>query len=322
MTSQAKRNFFEGGQKFDWESYVKYRPNYDSSGFYQQLWDYHQTKGNGSWALAYDVGCGPAQVAECLASKFSTVVASDVSPFHVNVARDRLGGISEKGFGKVECLIAPGETVDRPGDEGQVDMLAAAECVPLMDTKAAISNFARLMKPGGTLAIWFYGGPIYTHNGQVDALAAEIRRRHREITSLGFEEHRPFKGTIWAQAWNVICSWLDSIDLPESEWKNVQRIKHNHGHEIGFIDQDQFDAEVQYASKVKPGEEVFHEESSLWKNSADFSWAKGFIDTNIPRTKDYITDEVRQLYESLEEKMSGEDFEVIWPAVCIFATRK
>ena len=68
MASTVDQTIFEGGASFDWETYLRYRPDYRQSNFYPIIWKYHDEH-NCGYELAYDVGTGPGNVAEVLASK-------------------------------------------------------------------------------------------------------------------------------------------------------------------------------------------------------------------------------------------------------------
>lgn len=299
------KNVFEGGSTFDWKSYISYRPDYRLSNFYDLIWDYH-LKNGGQWNVAQDVGCGPGNVTEVLAEKFDKVHASDANAYIVEVAKSRLGS------DKVTFEVARAEDVTEP----QADLITAAECIPLMNQEAAIDAWARLLKPGGTLAIWFYGGPIWPDK------EVELQYLMRKIGSRSCDEFRPFKGTPWERIWTVVSSWLDLLHFPEKDWQSVKRMKWNNDRELSFIDMAEYDFEVKYEDMSKNDEVSEKKDRSFWAKQADFAWAKGFVDAQIPRTKDYETDEVKEMFGKMKDEMGSKTYNISWPVVLILATKK
>ena len=42
-------------------------------------------------------------------------------------------------------------------------MIVAAEAMVMMDSTEGLCSFAKLFKPGGSLATWFYGHPAFSN---------------------------------------------------------------------------------------------------------------------------------------------------------------
>jgi trans-aconitate 3-methyltransferase len=302
MTSTVDTTIFEGGSSFDWETYLRCRPDYRQSNFYPIIWQYHNSH-NGSYDLAYDVGTGPGNVAEVLASSFERVEASDMSAFHVSVARQRHKELANAAFSHSRAEDLSGDKI--------ADLVTVAECLPLMEIEKAISTFRDLLKPGGTLAIWFYGGPIYTGH---DTATSEIQKLHRDITSRSFDQLRPLKGPTWS----TIGSWLDNVALLPGEWKDVRRVKWNAEYPLGFSEDFKNDMPSAIGSS-ETMEKI--SDPTFWAKDVDFAWAKGFIDAQIPRKESYLTAEVEIIYAKMEELMGGKEHPITWPAILILATR-
>ena len=148
---------FACGDSFDWSTYLAARPVYTESNFYDQIFAYHKSRGNG-WTLAHDVGTGPGNVAHDLSHHFDHIQASDPSIAHFDEAKHRLGDRN------VTIVESRGETLLEKTDaelHGKADLVAVAETIALMEPVRALENFAGLLKPGGTLAVWFYGRPVF-----------------------------------------------------------------------------------------------------------------------------------------------------------------
>ncbi len=95
-----------------------------------------------------------------------------------------------------------------PNDLGQADLVTVAECIPLMHAEQAMSVLAKLLRLGGTVAIWFYGRPIFADKSQKKCQAIYSR-----ITGKAFERVLPLKGSPMARALITMASWLDNVSF-------------------------------------------------------------------------------------------------------------
>ncbi|KAG6361926.1 hypothetical protein INS49_010155 [Diaporthe citri] len=298
--------FAEELPEFDWENYLKARPDYTGSTLYDRLFAYHDAH-SGSYDTAYDVGCGPGQVVSALAEKFSRVHGSDPNAFIISKAREAFKAFRNVSLevGKAEAVISANK--DRAGT---ADLITAAECIPLMDIDAAMSAFAKLLRPAGTLAIWFYGGPIFAIPG-LDEHSPEVtgvQALFQEILNRSYDEFRPFKGSVLEKPCTMIESWLDNVAFDPAQFKDVERVKWNTDRELHMLGRDAIGFDMKHINLIGEGEIVVDEgvdRSFLLRENVDFDWAKGFIDSAIARKKYYITDEVGEMLGRLEAKMKG-----------------
>ena len=309
-------NFFAASFSFDWEGYLKHRPSY-SKEFYDLIYKNHASK-KGPFGLAHDIGAGPGNVADVLAERFSRVVVSDASPENISVAKQRLK--DKHDFGKLDFVVSRGEEIASKYPPGSADLITAAECIPIMDGPAATASFAKLLKPGGTLAIWFYGRPIFAEDGM--ERASEL---YTKIAGIAFSTFKPFKGTLLEHSWKVIASWLDCVALPSTEWEDVERTRWNADKPILFLPESELDHPLDYSSTVTAEEKIVEKiDRSWWAKDAGIDFVRGFIGVNLPWKKDYETPETDELYRELEEELGGENakHKIAWPVVLILATRK
>lgn len=215
----------------------------------------------------------------------------------------------QQRYGHLQNITFQQSRAEDVVDSG-ADMATVAECLPLMDLDQAMATFGSLLRPGGTLAIWFYGGPIYADPGHED-----IQSLHRAITARSFDELRPLTG----HTWDTIRSWLDNVKLPANHWKDVKRIKWNSDRPLSFS--DEFESALE--SAIQPEETVkIVTDREFWAKDVDFLWARGFIAAQIPRQESYITPEVERMYARMEKLMSGKLHRITWPVVLILATKK
>lgn len=320
--TESTNLFGEELPSFDWENYLKARPDYIGSALYDRLFAYHDSH-SGSYDIAYDVGCGPGQVVSALAEKFSRVHGSDPNAYIISKARETFKAFRNVSFevGKAEAVISASK--DRAGT---ADLITAAECIPLMDIDAAMSAFAKLLRPGGTLAIWFYGRPILAIPG-LDEHSPEVtgvQALFQEIFNRSYDEFRPFKGSVLEKPCTMVNSWLDNVAFDPAQFKDVERLKWNTDRELHMLGNDAMDFDVKHINLIREGETVVDEgvdRSFLLRENVDFGWAKGFIDSAIARKKDYITEEVEEMLGRLERKMEGNTWNVSLPGVLLLATK-
>ncbi|KAI9713620.1 MAG: hypothetical protein M1820_001003 [Bogoriella megaspora] len=311
-----------------WDVYLDARPTYSST-FYNLIYEYHAKYGNNQWVLAEDIGTGPGNTAAVLSSRFQKVHASDSGDTHVEVAKQRL---ARDGVGNVVVYKANGETVSQAGvtTPGSADLLTVAEAIPLMDASKAITSFSEVLAPGGTLAIWFYGRPIFVdqHSQSTGTTkAARCQRIFDEICIRAYSRIRPMKGTHWEQTTTRLFSWLDDLELPDDIWGQVQRFKWNADRPLSFYDEAACDHTVVTRYQARDDEERFDEiDRKFWSKNWNIEKVKRFIGVLLPQFTEQFAPEINadQYFAELEKAMGGPDafMQITWPVVLILATRK
>ncbi len=315
MGSQGD-NFFEGAG-FDWESYIVHRPAPDAQ-FYQLIYDHHRTNG-GEFNLAHDIGTGPGNIAEQVGKAFKRVHASEPSAYHTSVAEHRLKAIDPDKFTTQQC---GGEDISTAGHKsGSVDLITVAQCIPLMKVDQAISGFAKLLKPNGTVAIWFYGRPAFADPSQ-----QRSQLIINQILSKAWDRVRPMKGTGFEAAKIMLCAFLDNVSFPENDWKQVRRVKWNHDKPMMFLEDDDVDFEIKWDSQVRKDEsEEKIIDRDFWAIDADVAWMRGFVDYALPwENKDEEKAQFDGLFRELELSMGGKEKKqrITWPVALLLATKK
>lgn len=325
-------NFFAHAEYNEeyWDNYLTARPDY-SAAFYNIIAEYHNTH-HGSSILAHDVATGPGNVAAELIAQlgFERVVASDANETHLTVASHRLAQlVSEE---KVEIRHCAAEALASVHKKEDVDLVTAAECMPLLDAETSLKAFAEVLKPGGTLAMWFYGRPIFAEP-EFAAKCTPIFTRilnalFSKIIRGGGEQHKAgFK-----RATERLVSFLDDVELPAGTWKDVKRIKWNSKYTMMFYDIEACDFEVQVMEKWKGGkdgeEEVVEEIEDLgfWERKWDLDGVKRFVGALLPTFDRSLleTEEMVALWQKLGEAMGGtkEERRIGWPVVLILGSKR
>jgi SAM-dependent methyltransferase len=99
-------------------------------------------------ALAWDAGTGNGQAATGLARWFDRVHATDASEKQIaNAEPDE----------RVRYAVGPESASGLP--DASCDLVTAAQALHWFDVPAFFREARRVLKPGGTIAIWTYGGP-------------------------------------------------------------------------------------------------------------------------------------------------------------------
>ena len=205
-----------------------------------------------------------------------------------------------------------------PHEHGQADFVAVAECIPLMDAEQAMTGFAKLLRPGGTVAIRFYGRPIFADEKSQDL--------SDKITSKAFERTFPLKASQMESAIKTMTSWMDVVMFPSETWTDVQRIKWNNGKPLSFRGEEHLDHEIKYKSGVGPGDMIEEQvDRDFWaKKDCGIEWVKRFIDAQYPweTTDDEIGAQLKPMYEELEAAMGGKGgtVKIAWPVVLLLTT--
>lgn len=315
-----------GSEDAYWTAYEATRPNYADDLFYEYMYTYHSSKSECSFRVAHDVACGSGVAAAELGKRFEHIIASDNNRTSLDTARRRLTAVLPSE--KVAFSECTGEELCSRHSAQSADFIAAAESLPLMDAPVALSGFWRILKPGGTLAIWFYGRPHFTE----PEYKTQCQDFFDQIMDRSFAKVINGGGTARAMAWkraaDGIASWLDYLDFPPDQWEMVQRNKWNsETAKMGFFSSDACDFPIQPTSNVRETEVTVEKENlNLWKGKWDVQGAKNFVQVSFPNFKGMVEadDEIGGLFEELARAMGGEDAVrcYTWPVVLILATAK
>ncbi|KAK3301742.1 S-adenosyl-L-methionine-dependent methyltransferase [Chaetomium strumarium] len=167
-TAAAKETTFRSFSRAQGASYAQHRLDYHPR-LYQLVLDHHNATG-GRLDTLLDVGCGPGTAVRTLAPHFAHALGIDPSEGMIATARS-LGGYCCSGSGstpeKKEPIRFEVSTVEelemgisRDGtgiQEGSVDLLVAATAAHWFDMSVFWPLAARLLRPGGTVALWTGG---------------------------------------------------------------------------------------------------------------------------------------------------------------------
>ncbi|KAF4478485.1 trans-aconitate 3-methyltransferase [Fusarium agapanthi] len=114
----------------------------------------HHTSTDGKTRCVLDVGCGPGTATQKLALHFDVAYGVDPGASMITTATE-LGGRTRTGD-LIVYKLSTAEDIDKINDipHTSVDMIAAATAAHWFDMPRFWAAAARVLKPGGTVAIW------------------------------------------------------------------------------------------------------------------------------------------------------------------------
>ncbi|KAI2609644.1 S-adenosyl-L-methionine-dependent methyltransferase [Hypoxylon fragiforme] len=306
-----------------WDEYIATRPVYGAK-IFQRIYDYHASH-SPSRLAALDIGTGSGSAIGPLAQHFDHVVASDNDPTSLAFARGRYAAVPAS---HLSYTLSSGEDLLQHHSPTSFDLITCAETFPLMDTLPALHNASTLLRPGGTLAIWFYGPPFFTEEAFAGAcqpvLDAIMDHNFRPVVNGGGDAQRE----AWRRAADGKASWLDYIPFDPATWTDVQRHKWNTQARLSFFTPAACGFPVKPVSRVEAHELVSEErDADFWKVEWDGRMLRRFVRASFPKTREVLEgkDEIMDaLFKRLMNAMGGQDArrKLSWPAVLVLASRK
>jgi SAM-dependent methyltransferase len=154
------------------EAYAQTRPGYSPT-LYKTILDQHTSTG-GHLTTLLDVGCGPGTTAFQLASNFTHVIGLDPSEGMITTARSLIPSSlptnpnpktkieTETKTKTIRFEISTAEDLgshlDPPVEDESVDLITASTAAHWFNMSLFWPACARVLKPGGSVAIWSSGG--------------------------------------------------------------------------------------------------------------------------------------------------------------------
>ncbi|KDQ64781.1 hypothetical protein JAAARDRAFT_202064 [Jaapia argillacea MUCL 33604] len=139
---------------FSAENYKAYRPRYPER-LFTDILEYHDSHGGGRES-ALDLGCGPGTVTEPLTAFFDKVAGVDPSQGMLDVASKSAKTLTLEGK-SLEYLVGSAE--DIPACDSSVDLITSGTSAHWFPANWW-TNAARVLRPGGTVAVFAYGTPF------------------------------------------------------------------------------------------------------------------------------------------------------------------
>ncbi|KAJ5198213.1 uncharacterized protein N7498_007330 [Penicillium cinerascens] len=173
--SATQEKTFSSYNKEQGKTYAQFRPDY-SPGVYHVVLDQHKAS-SGELDTLIDLGCGPGNVARALGVHFAHAIGLDPSEGMIATARSLGGTTSTSEPIRYEVSTAEdiGANASPPIPDNSVDLITAANSAHWFDMSRFWPSAARVLKPGGSVAIWTSGGSrIHPSVPNAAAMQAEI----------------------------------------------------------------------------------------------------------------------------------------------------
>lgn len=286
---------------FNTAHYNTARPSYPDL-FYQTLVQYHKEGNNPKFQSALDVGCGSGFVTFKLTEFFETVTGTDISATMIGQCQADLRASS-----KIQFAVAPGEKSPEFIGENSVDMITAAECCHWFDHDLFFRECHRILKPGGTLAFWFYLDPVFPGHEKANQLYTEYAYG-LSVAKYG-DAYERFFGDFYEQPGHEFFrTAMASVSVPEPLYEDIVRHHYvpkagENGEEITSL----------YIERVVPLS-VYKDYVTSW--SGYHNWKK--VHGDKPDTAD-------RFIEELSEAMGVDvntPVRIVFPTVYTFARKK
>ncbi|KAI1095788.1 S-adenosyl-L-methionine-dependent methyltransferase [Rostrohypoxylon terebratum] len=292
-----------GFSRVNWSTYLAYRPIYQTA-FFERIFNYHAQKQGTTWSVGHDVGAGCGIVSSTLAARFDNVIVSDPNDGYVTLAKELLVEEASLPESKFTFLQEPAEKSSVA--TGTVDLIAACECIQWTNPGAAIKEFGRQLKTGGTLAITYYVRPLVEGGERAQAVWKGVWATHSELA----------RGDVYERAFRTVNTALENLEFPEEQWETVKRVYINTRGNVSDFAMNNMTAE----RKVKESEEkIWVEDDEEWFDTKDVKWFKGYLSTWVPSIPET---EMQGVWDELESALGDTKVRIRTPVVMIFATKK
>lgn len=200
-------------------SYARFRPRYPAA-LFDWLADVSPSRD-----LAWDVAAGSGQASVELAARFAQVVATEASAEQLAHAEARPN------------LTYRHERAERSSlGEASADLVTVAQALHWFDHPAFFAEAARVLKPGGVLAVWCY--EVFEATPAIDAV---VSRFYHDVVGPYWPPERRWIETgyadlvlplprVEAPAFEMALSWtLDELVGYLGTWSAAQRYRADRG---------------------------------------------------------------------------------------------
>ncbi|KAG8931952.1 hypothetical protein FRC01_000534 [Tulasnella sp. 417] len=198
------------GYYYQQQSYSRPASQYQSQGgptypprLLKAVLNYHFNRGIGGKDTVVDIGCGTGQVTQTLSPYFNRVIGADPSEGMIETARKKHASNERK----MEFIVASGEEVDQQVEKDSVDLITAGQAAHWFDYQRLWPSLARMLKPGGTVALWGYSEFRIANHPELSPLITQY--------SLGSDSLGPY----WEPGRKILDNHYRDIAFPTApEW--------------------------------------------------------------------------------------------------------
>ena len=322
----------------DWSEYQKGRPAYPPS-LTELIYNYRRQHSQAGWERLVDVGAGSGIASTNFIPDFKVVHISDPSPSNEEQARPFLSTWVERhGLNTtLEYSQSTGEDAYLKTGEKQADLVICATAAHFMDPDGLATSIAKMLRPGGTLAVYSYWMPTFPHQSQQfhDAFAQTLDKLILKPAVSGSDTGRAMVTKVLMNRMTG-KGGLDSLPLSEDSFHDPLRVYINSpadelpyrelsrqfsptNEKLGGPSRVNFkDRIVHYQSGVNP-------EAEGWSFDVDRKQLAAFLDSVSPMNNKLSEEESRAVYADWERVFADEcstgTATIHWPVYVALATR-
>ncbi|KAJ6092088.1 hypothetical protein N7467_004057 [Penicillium canescens] len=323
----------------DWNKYQQGRPPYPSS-LTGLIYDYHRRHPSAGWERLVDIGAGSGIAATNFMADFKIIHNSDPSPWNEEQARTFLSNYAkEHGLSpQLEFSLSTGEETYKHTGESAADLVIAATAAHFMDPDGLVECAAKILRPGGTLAVYSYWNPSFP--GRSKHFHETFGKTFDNLVLKALESgddanHVRLAKVIERRMTGGGC--LDSLPLPAELFEDPKRVYINAGPgEIPYKYLYQRFAtpgkDVGGVSRVSERDEIVgyttdeDVEAEGWAFDAGREWFPVFFNTIRPANSKMTEQETRKAYKEWEQVFDEEcpqgTVRVQWPCYLVLARRR
>jgi SAM-dependent methyltransferase len=204
---------FSSFNKEQGANYAKIRPGYHPN-LYRTIIDQHTSTG-GQLNSILDVGCGPGVAIEALAPHFTH--ATGIDPSEGMIKNARLLTVTTSTSQPIRFEIGSAESLGTnlspPVEDASVDLITASTAAHWFDMAKFWPAAARVLKPGGSVAIWTVGD-AKMHRDMPNAAAIQAA-----LDEIEERELKPFfaPGNLLTRSLyaDLLLPWTASPSIPD-----------------------------------------------------------------------------------------------------------
>ncbi|XP_049919622.1 putative methyltransferase DDB_G0268948 [Epinephelus moara] len=176
-----------------------------------EIMKYMGKKTPNQFGLAVDVGCGSGQGTVPLASHFSRVVGTDISPAQLKMAQ---ANVNPSNVSYREC-----QAEELPFASGEVDLLTAMTSAHWFNRERFLLEADRVLRPGGCLALLSYTKEVELEYGNISNTLNDICDEYYTVMD-------PFRNPYLGKcSVKIYSDMFDACSYPDKEWNDCLRVK-------------------------------------------------------------------------------------------------
>lgn len=322
----------------DWSQYQQGRPVYPPS-LTEVIYNYRRRHSGAGWDRLVDIGAGSGVAVTNFMPDFKIIHVSDPSPSNEEQARTFLPDWARRHNldPEFEYSQATGEEAYLKTGENRADLVICATAAHFMDADGLVASIARVLRPGGTLAVYSYWMPSFPDQSQhfydvfietFDSLVLQ------PLLKSGDEAARQRLGKVIDRRMTG-KGVLDSLPLPDDLFEDPVRV---------YVNADP-DGEIPFsglyrkrmavngkplggASRVGPRDELVHYYTGKdaaaegWSFYADKTWLSYFFNSIRPPKTERDPEAEAKWERVFDEECPDGQVRMVWPAYLALATKK